>query len=260
MPHCARLLGIMFFNSERMAVRVVIWNRGETSVVAPRQVLSRRNFAGGERRNTGGRHGTSGIHSGQGSAEVGTFVSASARAGLRLTEVMFVSDARVLPVSFDDAAARLAGLAHGGWLRGLSENVYQGGVEYLLRVGPLGAVPGTSRLVRVRFAEPVLRPAMMTVGLRWEATGVTGGLFPALDADIRLIDEDDDGVRVTLTGSYRPPFGALGDELDRLLLRSVATATIKALLAQIAAALEGTAGQGGEEAALPWRPVPTPAA
>ena len=259
MPHCARLLGIMFFNSERMAVRVVIWNRGETSVLAPRQVLSWRDLAGGEWRNTGSRHGTSGIHSGQGSAEVGTFVSASARAGLRLTEVMFVSDARVLPVSFDDAAARLAGLAHGGWLRGLSENVYQGGVEYLLRVGPLGAVPGTSRLVRVRFAEPVPRPGMMTIGLRWEATGVTGGLFPALDADIRLIDVDD-GVRATLTGSYRPPFGVLGVELDRLLLRSVATATIKALLTQIAAALEGTAGQGGDEVALPWRPVPTPAA
>jgi hypothetical protein len=171
---------------------------------------------------------------------------------------MFVSDARVLPVSFDDAAARLAGLAHGGWLRGLSENVYQDGVEYL-RVGPLGAVPGTSRLVRVRFAEPVLRPAMMTVGLRWEVTGMTGGLFPALDADIRLID-DDDGVRVTLTGSYRPPFGTLGVELDRLLLRSVATATIKTLLTQIAAALEGTAGPAGYEAALPWRPEPTPAA
>jgi len=207
----------------------------------------------------GGRRGTSGINSGQGSAEVRTFVSASARPGLGLTEVMFVSDERVLPVSFDDAAARLAGLAHGGWLRGLSENVYQGGVEYLLRVGPLGAVPGTSRLVRVRFAEPVPRPGMMTIGLRWEATGVTGGLFPALDADIRLID-DDDGVRATLTGSYRPPFGVLGVELDRLLLRSVATATIKALLTQIAAALEGTAGQAADDAALPWQPVPSPAA
>jgi hypothetical protein len=173
---------------------------------------------------------------------------------------MFVSDERVLPVSFDDAAARLAGLAHGGWLRGLSESVYQDGVECLLRVGPLGAVPGTSRLVRVRFAEPVLRPGMMTIGLRWEATGVTGGLFPALDADIRLIDDDDDRVRVTLTGSYRPPFGTLGVELDRLLLRSVATATIKALLTQIAAALEGAAGQAGDKVALPWRPEPTPAA
>ena len=62
-------------------------------------------------------------------------------------------------------------LARGGWLRGPSETVYDGGVEYLPRVGALGAVPGTSRLVRVRFTEPVHRDETMTVGMRWEATG-----------------------------------------------------------------------------------------
>jgi hypothetical protein len=152
---------------------------------------------------------------------------------------MFVSDERVLPVSFDDASARLARLIRGDRLLSLSEHVYQGGVDYLVRIGPLGAVPGASRLVRVRFAEPVLRPGMMCVGLRWEAAGVTGGLFPALDADIRLSDEDEGKVRVELTGSYRPPLGAIGTELDRLLLHTVATATIRALLARIAAVLEG---------------------
>lgn len=152
---------------------------------------------------------------------------------------MFVSDERVLPVSFDEAASRLAGLLRGDRLLGMSETVYQGGMEHLLRVGPLGTVPGTSRLVRVRFAEPLLRPGMMTVGLRWEATGVTGGLFPALDADIRLGD-DDDGTHVALTGSYRPPLGTLGTELDRVLLRAVATATIKTLLTRIVAVLENT--------------------
>jgi hypothetical protein len=29
----------------------------------------------------------------------------------------------------------------------------------------------------------------MSAGLRWEATGVTGRLFPALDADIRIADD-----------------------------------------------------------------------
>ena len=37
----------------------------------------------------------------------------------------------------------------------------------------------------------------MTVGLRWEATGVTGGLFPALDADIRINAEERESVTVT---------------------------------------------------------------
>jgi hypothetical protein len=44
----------------------------------------------------------------------------------------------------------------------------------------------------------------MSVGLRWEATGVTGSLFPALDADIRITDNGGEGSRVALTGSYRP--------------------------------------------------------
>ncbi len=169
---------------------------------------------------------------------------------------MFVSDQRVLPVSFDEAASRLAAFAHGGWLRGLSEDVYRGGVEYMLRVGPLGAVPGASRLVRIRFAKPVCRPGTMTVGLRWEATGVTGGLFPALDADIRLTDDDEEGVRVALIGSYRPPLGTLGTELDRLLLRTVATATIKTLLTRIAAALAGT--DQADTMTAPWQPLPLP--
>ena len=171
---------------------------------------------------------------------------------------MFVSEEQVLPVSFDEAAPRLARVARGGWLRGLSERVYEGGVEYLMRVGPLGAVPGASRLVRVRFAEPVLHPGTMSLGLRWEATGVTGALFPALDADIRLTD-DEDKVRVTLTGSYRPPMGPLGSELDRLLLRTVAAATIRTLLTRIAAALESAPAETATEADdmdAPWRPGP----
>ena len=152
---------------------------------------------------------------------------------------MFVSEDRVLTVSFRDAAERLAALPRSGWPGTLSRAVYEVGVEYLMRVGPAGAVPGTSRLVRVRFTEPSRHDGTMNVGLRWEAVGVTGRLFPALDADIRLTD-DDDGVRVTLTGSYRPPLGVLGVELDRLVLRTVATATIRALLARLAAYLEDT--------------------
>lgn len=157
---------------------------------------------------------------------------------------MFVSDQRMLAASFAAAAPRLARLAHGGWLRAVSEDAYAGGVEYLVRVGPLGAVPGASRLVRVRFTEPFDRNGTVSVGLRWEATGVTGGLFPALDADIRLTD-DQPAAQVTLTGSYRPPLGVFGAELDRLLLRTVATATIRTLLNEIAAALEGDVPKAG---------------
>ena len=157
---------------------------------------------------------------------------------------MFVSEEQTLTGSFAVAPSRLARLAGAGWVRRVSETVYQGGVEYLMRVGPAGMTPGVSRLVRVRYTEPTYVDGVMTVGLRWEATGVTGGLFPALDADIRISVEEDKGVTVTLTGSYRPPLGMLGAELDRLLLRTVATATIRSLLARIAATLGRCPGQG----------------
>ncbi len=167
---------------------------------------------------------------------------------------MFVSEKRELAAGFAAAAARLGGLTRGSSLLGLSQSVYAGGVQYLLRVGPLGAVPGASRLVRIRFAEPLHRFGMVTVGLRWEASGVTGGLFPALDADIRLCANEDETATVELTGSYRPPLGTVGAELDRLVLHTVAAATIRTLLDRIVAALEGD----GDEAqvSVPWSPEP----
>jgi len=166
---------------------------------------------------------------------------------------MFVSDDRVLPVSFAVASARLDELARGRLLDGVSERVYHGGVQYLLRVGPAGAVPGASRLVRVQFSGPAHRDGEMTLALRWEATGASGSLFPALDADIRLASEGGHRTRVTLTGSYRPPLGALGGGLDRLVLHTVATATIAALLTRIASALEGAPAPASEPGTL-WHP------
>lgn len=174
-----------------------------------------------------------------------------------LTECMFVSDERPLNAGFDDAALRLARLGSSGWIHGRSEAVYAGGLEYLLRVGPLGAVPGASKLVRVRLAEPVCRGGDISVGMRWEAAGPGVRLFPALDADIRLSHDGGRAARVALTGTYRPPLGTVGGGLDRLLLHAVASATVRALLATIADALDGKPVSPWK-AAEPWQPDPEP--
>lgn len=81
------------------------------------------------------------------------------------------------------------------------------------------------------------------------AAGVTGALFPALDADIKLAAEGEEGTRMTLSGVYRPPLGALGAGLDRVLLHRVATATIRSLITHTAQALEGSAPQAADTAA-----------
>jgi hypothetical protein len=153
---------------------------------------------------------------------------------------MFASGQQVIDVPMSAAQARLARLLYGGWLSQASDDAYQRSADDLLRVGPLGARTGASRLVRVQFTDPAYREDEMRIGLRWEAVGVTGVLFPVLDADISL-SADGEGTLVGLTGTYRPPFGALGAGLDRLVLRKIANATIAAFLTLLCAALESAA-------------------
>jgi hypothetical protein len=163
---------------------------------------------------------------------------------------MFLSDDRVLDVSVGTAQVRLANLIRDGWLSGASDSAYQHGMDHLLRVGPLGDLPGASRLVRIWFVDPLYRDDTMTVGVRWETVGRAAGLFPVLDADIRLSAEGAQRTRLTLTGCYRPPFGVLGAGLDKVLMRRVAIMTIASLVNHLADALEGTVPAA--EAAERW--------
>ena len=171
---------------------------------------------------------------------------------------VFVSDERLLHLSLSTAQKRLDNLARRGWLDQASHAAYQSGLDRPLRVGPFGDVPGASRLVRVQFVEPVYRDGAMTLGLRWEATGVTGGLFPVLDANLSLGDDGGGhGTELALTAAYRPPLGGVGVELDRLLLHRVAARTVSAFLTHMASALEDTPPAAGK-ATVPAPPEPAP--
>ena len=157
---------------------------------------------------------------------------------------MFVAHELPVDTGLREAQARFANLLHGGWLAEASAAAYDGAVTGLLRVGPAGFA--TAKLVRVSLLDPVYRDEVMTVGLRWEATGPAGSLFPVLDANISILPGQDEGdgkqtARLALTGSYRPPLGRLGAALDQVALHRVATATIRALLQDVAAALTGSA-------------------
>jgi hypothetical protein len=153
--------------------------------------------------------------------------------------LMFVSADRALGVSLGTAQLRLANLVRDESLRQVSHSAYRGGMDHLLRVGPVGELAGASRLVRIELLDPVYRDDAMTVGMRWETIGVTGGLFPVLDADISLSAERGQAARLALHGCYRPPFGALGAGLDKMVMHTVAELTMRSLLTSIAAFLEG---------------------
>jgi hypothetical protein len=140
-------------------------------------------------------------------------------------------------MSFTVARARLATLAHGGWLGSTSELAYADGLAGLIRVRPFGTVLGTSKLVRVRVLEPVPRDDTVVLPLRWEATGPRGRLFPVLDANLVLTQGDHEHARLALMGAYRPPLGAVGATLDRVLLNHAAAATVASLLTRVADSL-----------------------
>jgi hypothetical protein len=146
---------------------------------------------------------------------------------------MFTAQDVLLDVAFADARALLVNLVTGSTLTGASQAAYREGLASLAPVG----LPAASRLARVRFLSPADRADGMAVGLRWEATGVTGSLFPVLDADITLRPAGEQATRLMLAGVYRLPPSRLGGGLDRTGLQEVADATIRALLRHLADAL-----------------------
>ena len=131
---------------------------------------------------------------------------------------VFVGDEVSLDVSFAAAQARLASVIRGGLLGRASEQAYGDGMTGLARVGPLGPVPGLSRLVQVHAQDLDAIGDAARFALRWEAIGPGGELFPALDADITLAPAGEHAATLTLAGAYRPPLGAADAELDRAVM------------------------------------------
>ena len=123
---------------------------------------------------------------------------------------MFLGAEIRLDVGFNAAQARLANLARGGLLRRASHDAYDELGTGLARIGPLGAAPGMSRLVAVRFSDMAIHEDFAIEAMRWEAIGPGGALFPALDADIKLTPAGEDATMLTVAGIYRPPLGGLG--------------------------------------------------
>jgi hypothetical protein len=145
---------------------------------------------------------------------------------------MFVRDEVSVDVGLEAARERLAKLD--GWFLTAADDAYREGTAGLVRVGPLGAAPGISRLVEVRFRSLAAQDHRVGLALRWEVRGAGGDLFPVLDADLVLTPAAENKTMLTLAGTYRPPLGGLGAEIDRLILHRIAESTIRNFLNRIA--------------------------
>jgi hypothetical protein len=74
------------------------------------------------------------------------------------------------------------------------------------------------------------------VQLRWSASGPTE-LFPVMEADLEIAPMGARQSQLGFSGSYDPPLGSFGRQLDRLLLHQLAEATVRAMLRQLVEAL-----------------------
>ena len=113
---------------------------------------------------------------------------------------------------------------------------YDEGEELLSRVGPFGPAPGLSKAINVHLGKVRDRNDGFVIPLQWSATGPTE-LFPVLEADLEIAPLGPHQSELRFSGSYDPPLGFVGRQLDRLLLHQLAEATVRALLRQLVAAL-----------------------
>ena len=147
---------------------------------------------------------------------------------------MFLTANCVLPMPLDTARAALdRALADGGLVLE-SERAFENGMKYLMRVRASRG-PVVSKRVRVGVLPSREVGNTIVVPLRWEATGPAGRLFPALDANVELAHADQDSTQLTLIGCYDPPFGFIGEMIDRALLSVAAQRTAETLVGDIAA-------------------------
>jgi hypothetical protein len=148
---------------------------------------------------------------------------------------MLLHDFAYVPIAAERIRERILA-NHGAWLSPLAVAAASEGEALRLRVGPAGSLPMLGKTVSVEVGEPITRGDVTVVPLTWRATGAPA-LFPALTADLEVAAMGAGLTQLTLRGSYDPPFGTVGQRLDRILLHRVAEASVRSFLHQLAAGL-----------------------
>ena len=107
-------------------------------------------------------------------------------------------------------------------------------LDFFLDVGPESLGAGLSKSVHARVLPARQVRETVVIPLRWEPTGRTGRMYPALDANLGITAAGDLSCVLSLVSTYTPPFGAIGMGLDKVALRRVGQATIEAFLRRLA--------------------------
>lgn len=116
----------------------------------------------------------------------------------------------------------------------LGESVYRKGEELRSKVGP--EQPFAKEVV-LSLGHPRISHSGLAIPLTWRATGART-LFPRLSGELEVSRHSVDTSRLRIRASYDPPFGWIGDVVDRLLLERVARLTVADWLERVSQDLE----------------------
>ena len=128
---------------------------------------------------------------------------------------MLVYDFIHIPMPVAQVRDRLLSTVPNIWQEAAAA-AYDEGEDLLSRVGPFGPVPGLSKAVSVHVSNVRVRGEAFVVQLRWSASGPTE-LFPVMEADLEIAPMGARQSQLGFSGSYDPPLGSFGRQLDRLL-------------------------------------------
>src|SRR5437870_11624952 len=122
------------------------------------------------------------------------------------------------------------------WIPGLASSAEERGDQLLAEVGfPVGGLQVGKR-VEIELGPPVRTPSRTWLPVTWRATGPRG-IFPTLEGELEVAALGRHLTQLGLSARYKPPFGLVGESLDRLLLHRVAEATIRDFVERVAVAL-----------------------
>lgn len=125
----------------------------------------------------------------------------------------------------------------GAWFPRLVAEAGDRDGERFASVGFRAAGLPLRKRVAVRFGKPRRVGSEAEVELAWQPT-TSGGLLPSFAGRLQVAPVEPGVTRVTVSGSYQPPLGELGAQLDQVMLNRVAKATVRELAQQVARELD----------------------
>jgi hypothetical protein len=132
----------------------------------------------------------------------------------------------------------------GEWLAALAGTAQRRGDGLLAQVGVGPPGQHLAHRVTITVGSPVRFPTMTSLPLSWEPIGMQG-LLPRLEADLEVGPLGEERTQLAISARYRPPLGAVGRAVDRVLLHRVAEATVKDFLDRLGAAISAAVAVPG---------------